>query len=226
MSGIIKSERASERVRAFLDSEMTPVQIRAEPDVDPALASAHAEIAQLRDLLQERETELEDLRQALDKARRDGEAQGRKAGFTEGSRYAEQAIAALSDGVNRACEKLADDVEGLERLALAVAEAALERVLGVGVDQRALIGEIVARQIEHLGAQAILFVEVSGQDFALRDLQQLKERHSSIEFRASDELARGGCRIKLRLGVQEVGPNQQWTALKTELSEMAAGVSS
>jgi flagellar biosynthesis/type III secretory pathway protein FliH len=222
MSGIIRSERAGERVRAVLKAAPPPLQVPIDPEIDPELAHARAELAQLSDLLRDRQAEIDNLKQAIEEAWHDGEAQGRKAGFLEGSQYAEKAIAALTKGVSQACESLASDVENLERLALLVAEEALQRVLGPEADQKTLIAQIVVRQIEQLGAQAVLIVEVSGEDFAPPHLVEMRERHPSIEFRTADEVARGGCRMKLRLGSLEVGPHQQWGAIKAELSKMAA----
>jgi type III secretion protein L len=231
MSGIIKSERADERVRAFLNrAPSAPLPIK--PQIDPELAHARTELAYLSELLRERDAQIVDLKEAIvdlkgtvEQVRREGEAEGRRAGFAEGSQHAAQAIAALTKGVDQALEALASDVENLERLALCVAEAALDRVLGPDADQKALVAQIVARQIELLGGEAVLLIEVSGGDFTAADLAQIRGRHPSIEFRAYDELARGGCRIKLRLGSLEVGPNQQWAALKNELSKIAASAS-
>jgi type III secretion protein L len=226
MSPIIKSALAGERARPVFNRETAFRPPPTEPEIDPALARACAEISHLSSLLGERETEIEALKQAVEEARRQGEAHGRAIGLAEGSQQAEQALAALTDGIGRACEAVSHDTKSLEQLALLVAQAALERVLGPDADQRTLVAEIIARQIELLGAQAILLVEISGKDFAHSDLLELKARISErVEIRATDDIARAGCRIKLRLGSLEVGPRQQWSALSAELSKIAASVS-
>jgi flagellar biosynthesis/type III secretory pathway protein FliH len=224
MSGIIKSALAAERVRAVLNGEAA-ARPPAELEIDPDLADAQAEIACLSGLLRARDVEIEELKQAVDDARRSGEALGRTAGLAEGSQYAEQAIDALTEGVSRACDELGGDIESLERLALLVAQAALEQVLGPDADQKRLVAQIIARQVELLGAEAILMVEVPSKDFAHSDLAGLRAPTGGIEIKASDDIVKGGCRIKLRLGSLEVGPQQQWSALRAELSEMAASVS-
>lgn len=216
---------ASVSVRPLAAARQTPPSRRAEPFVDPELLALRREVESLSGELEARDSLIAGHGAELDKARREGEADGRKAGLKEADDGRAQSAAALRQGLELALQRYGEEIAALERLAPLLALAGLEKILGEDAGRAELLAAAIRRQIETLGGQALVRIEVSPVDFpdseTLRVLATAAGR-PAVEVTASEALDAGGCRIKLRLGALEVGVGQQWDSLRAALEEMAA----
>ena len=194
------------------------------PVVDPELLRLRDECEQLRQRLQQRETEMVNLRQDAESAFRDGEMQGREAGVREAADQSAKTRATLETGVEQAIATFTQTLAGLERLAPMLARQGLAGILGAADHRGELVAAIVQQQLQTLEAQAVIHVEVSAADFGDEAaLSSLAESLGSqgVKIHAYTALKSGDCRIKLKLGALEVGLDQQWGRLQSLLNDMA-----
>lgn len=195
-----------------------------EPDHPAQLVSpGEARIAALTE-------EVAALKLALQAAREEAREQA-DAGREEGRKAAEAAfrrdetthLAVLEAALSAAAGQLADSFDRAERAGLALARAALGRVIGPGAPRQQLLEEIIHHQIETLRGQSILSVRMSAQDLAGEGMARAEALFAGrgIEVRADPQLAPGDCRMILRLGERDVGPDVQWSALAALFAELA-----
>lgn len=226
MNGIIKFSdplAASARPLAAMRTPPTP-EVAPEPLVDPEVAALRIELAAMGQQLKQRETEIEQLKRDVDAAFIDGEAEGREAGRLEADDGAQARLAALEAGLGRAAAEFAERMSGLEQLAVLLAHESLGKIL----DDRGAYADLLTRtiraQLDRLERQAVICVETPRADFpdpeALEALAAAVAR-PGLDIRASDELAAGDCRIRLRLGTLEIGVAQQWSRLGAALRALA-----
>lgn len=235
MTGIIKSREAakSPHVRplpkagpatgvASLASETPAVAV--EPQVDPELVAARADLAEAKAQIAVKDAEIADLVAALETAFVDGQARGREAALKEAAGEREVLAAKLQASGERAVGVLERDLASLERLAVSLTLESLRKMLGEPGAQAALAPAILRRQLAQLDAASVLRVQVSPVDFP--DAEALAELnaavgHPGLEITPDARLASGDCTIKLALGALEVGPNQQWARLLDALAPLA-----
>jgi type III secretion protein L len=223
---IIKSSdlASSVSVRPLAAARKAIAPRRAEPFVDPELLALRREVEALRRDLAQRDEAIAGHKAALDLARHEGEAEGRKAGRLEADDGLVERTAKLQQSLERALQRYGEEIASLERLAPLLACAGLEKVVGNPASQAGLLGQVIRRRIETLDSQAVVRIEVSPGDFpdpeALTMLAQATGR-PGLEVLACDDLPAGGCRIKLRLGALEVGVGQQWDRLRETLEGLS-----
>jgi flagellar biosynthesis/type III secretory pathway protein FliH len=239
--GVIKATDALAR-RARFPEIRVPLLPLATQDVAPFSAARHElelRVDELIEQLADLENQdraladaLADCEAKLARAERDHEAalaeaveRGRAAGFEAGSGAKAEALETLQAGAERALEQLRGDLRGMETLAVALARAGLAKVFGDDRDMAGRVARLVRRQMEGLERATVLRIEVSSQDFAevgsLDDLSHAAGLEG-IEVKALDGLARGDCRIRLRLGELDVGLGQQWARLSGLLDDALA----
>jgi len=191
---------------------------------DPEFLALQGECEALKSRLDAQAAELAELRDAAQSAFAAGEAKGREAGLREAADGEAERLARLEAGIADARDDLRQSLDGLERLAPALAAEALSGILGATDDRVSLVAAIVRRQLALIESRAVVHVEVSAADFvddeALAALEGvLGAQGPSVH--ASVALKSGDCRIKLKLGTLEVGVDQQWGQLRALLQEMA-----
>ena len=223
MSAVIKSNDAkalAARVRAL--DEAAPPAVRKSADVVPPETMAlKREIETHTRQAQQQADEISHLKAAVEKSRRDGEADGRRAGRAEAEAQDAARLGALQDGLERALARFEAEVDELERLSPLLALEALRKVIGDPASYAEILERSISHAIAGLRAGAAVRLEVSSQDFP--DLSVLRDVASGgVEIRALDELAAGQCRIGLRLGQIDVGLGQQWGRLATLLTDLGA----
>jgi len=224
MSQLIRSSSAASRVRALDLAAPTPYA--AEPDPRDLELVAYAEkVAALEAALAEARADQAEHAEAMIRAVADAEARGRQAGLDAADDRADERMSRLEMSVTEARGKLDADLQGLERLAALLAETALERLIDDLDERRPLIAAIIRRQMAGLDASAVLRVEVSPKDFPDPEaLERLAAEAglAGLRIDAPQDLAAGGCRLKLRLGELDVGLDQQWGVLRGLLTDLTA----
>lgn len=184
---------------------------------DARIAALTEEVAILRESLRlEKERSREKAEAALE--------EGRRRAVEAWERDEAAALELLEARVTDAASRMAEAFDRAEQAGLALAQAALERVLGPDADRGGLIEEIVRHQMRRLRAEQVLAVHVSDAEFA--DGEGLSGLRTLLSARQADlvedpSLQPGECRIRLRLGEMEVGPDVQWNALACLFAELA-----
>ena len=202
-----------------------------QPKTAPEISAFEAErqsllgeIAALVDQIQQQDQSIADLRVRHDVEVLEAELAARRAGFQEGSEATSELLATLADAIAAGTERLDAQMPALERLAVLIAQTALEKMLGDLPDKSELVTGLIARQVRELEASAVLRIDVASHDFPDPEaLERLGEASGqpAIEVQARDDLASGDCYLQLRLGGLEIGLDQQWSKLKTALTQMA-----
>lgn len=195
-----------------------------EPDRPaPMVSPSDARIAALSD-------EVAELTQALQAARDEARQrvvaareEGRKAAETAFRKDEAAVLAVLEEALTAAATQLTGAFDRAERAGLALARAALERVIGPGAPRQQLLDEIIRHQLEILRGQTILSVRMCPLDLAgeARARAEALLAGRGAEVVTDPQLASGDCRIVLRLGEREVGPDIQWNALSALFAELA-----
>ncbi len=194
------------------------------PVIDPELLRLRDEREQLRQRLQQQETEIAALRKEVDGAFQNGETQGREAGIRDAADQGAKTLATLESGVEHAIANFNEVLSGLERLAPMLARQGLAGILGAADNRSDLVAAIVLQQLKAIETQAVIHIEVSAADFADEAaLSRLGDSlgYQGVTIHAYSALKSGDCRIKLKLGALEVGLDQQWGRLKAMLNDMA-----
>lgn len=210
-------------IRSLADPSLRRCEGGAErpaPMVSPSdarIAALTEEVAILRESLRlEKERSKEKASAALE--------EGRRRAADAWQRDEAAVLAILEDHLTDAASQMAGAFDRAERAGLALALAALERVLGPGAERAGLLEEIVQHQMRHLRSQQVLAVHVSAAEFTgTHGLGALRKRLSARQTDLIEDpsLQPGECRIRLRLGELEVGPDVQWKALVDLFAELA-----
>lgn len=183
------------------------------------------ELDRLQALLAERDAALEKVPAQIKKARAEGEAAGRAAAEAAAEDSREQALALLREGIEQAQGTLADGREQMEVLALLIARTALEKLFGDDRGRKEAVGALVMRQLQSIERRMLLKIEVARLDFPdTRELAALAAEIGVDEdlVSANADFPAGACRMQLRIGMLEVGVDQQWGAVRGVLDELAA----
>jgi flagellar biosynthesis/type III secretory pathway protein FliH len=196
-----------------------PEQIETAADAgnSPELVALEREVARLRRQLQDNE---ESQREALKNAVTEAVDEARR-GF---SRDEAAALKILEEGVRDAAARMRDRLSSLDSLALVMCETVLEKLLGEGGHSQDLLTRAITAQMTGLRRQTVLAIHVSATDFPNDGaLQKLRGAigDARIEPKTDLALARGECRIDVRLGHIELSLTRHWQAIGAELRRMA-----
>lgn len=221
MSSVIKlgSERYAQVVAPYAAAPSTGAEAAVLHD------PYRDELQRLHALLAERDAALEDLRAEVGKARAEGEAAGRIAAELEVEESRERSLELLRDGIEQAGAAVADCQGQMEVLALMIARTALDKLFGDHAGRRTAVTELVVHQLRSIERQTLLQVEVSRLDFPnTGELAELAGQIgvAPVDVCANADLAAGACRMKLRVGTLEVGLDEQWSAIRGLLDDLAS----
>lgn len=224
MSVVIKSGTASDRsdVRPFaLPSSPPPLKVVQINEEEERL---RARVAFLEGELHDRDVSIAALRSDVERSRQSGLAEGRKLGLAEAEDRQSDRLAMLQEALRTAQNELFGKISSLERIAMIMAEEALDIVFEDRRLRTDLLRRILEVQIARIDKAMLLSVVVSPDDYP--DEQALAALQAELEVpgvivQASPELSSGGCLMNLRLGKMDVGINQQWGALRDVLGDLA-----
>jgi flagellar biosynthesis/type III secretory pathway protein FliH len=220
MTLILKSGSASlrDRVRP-LAANLT----HGAPAMDSERERLAGEVESLTVELASRDDAIARLKDEAERAFETGEAQGREAGRQEAEDRNADMLATIEGAAAQAVVRFADQLEAMERLALLVAQTCLDRMLLASEERSRIVGDLIRGQVAALKEGAAVRIQVSARDFGSPDaLAQAGAAVASpgCEMIASEAFDSGDCVVALRLGTLEIGLNQQWGALRSELDAM------
>lgn len=185
------------------------------------------ELERLRALLTARDATLEQAKKDVAKARAEGEAAGRKSAELAAKDSRDQALALLRRGIEQAQAALTAGREQMEVLALLIARTALDKLFGDDPRRKDAVAALVIRQLRAIDQQMLLAIEVSRVDFPSDDELAALAAEVGIEpemVSANADFPAGGCSMQLRIGMLEVGTDQQWGAIRDLLDGLAGAV--
>ncbi len=180
------------------------------------------EVERLRTELAARDTAIADHADALAAARSEGEAAGREAAELDFAADHAEALERLEQGIGDALADLAKQLPMAQSLALLALREALARLFGDPGEREALLAGLLSHQLDRIGRELAVAVEVSRLDFPdTRDLDRLAERTGlgAERLKALIDLPQGACRMRLRLGTIDLGIDRQWNAVRALLDE-------
>lgn len=225
MSSLLKSGRT-----AGHDAVLRPVRTLSSPEAlearlsdvrpvaDPQLAFLESQIAELT-------SELVRLQTERDASIAAAYEEGRSSALAALERDEAAARDLLKGRLETVCEAFEVSLGGTQRLAVALAQAAVSKILGELPQGGAAVEAILRVQIARLRPETVIAVTVSAADFTEADaLDKLRTAlavpHLVIE--RDPRMARGDCRIALRLGQIEAGLATQWNNLVSFCETLAA----
>lgn len=223
MSGIIKSGNLADLSAVRSIAVPSPVSA-ASMKLEEERERARKRIAALEEDLRKRDASIVALRADVDRAFEEGKAQGHNAGLAEAQDRQTERLSLLDDALHQANAELSKGLSSLDRLAALLARECLDKILGSSADHAELLGRIISTQIAKIDKAMLLGIEVSRQDFSDDEMLAVLRKPSglpSIALTARDDLPSGGCVMQLRLGRMNIGIDQQWSALREVLGEMA-----
>ena len=188
------------------------------PVADPQLAFLESQISELTSELVRLQTE----REASIAAAYE---EGRSSALAALEHDEAAALDLLKGRLETACEAFEVSLVGAQRLAVALAQAAVSKILGAMPESRAAVEAILRMQLARLRPETVIAVTVSAADFSDADaLDKLRTAlavpHLVIERDA--RMARGDCQIALRLGQIEAGLETQRNNLVSFCEALAA----
>jgi flagellar biosynthesis/type III secretory pathway protein FliH len=220
MTAVLKFGSASLRDRVRPLAATSP---HGAPATDPERERLACEVETLAGALADRDDAIASLRDEVVRALEAGRAEGREAGREEAEDRNAELLAMVESAAEQALARLADQLGAMERLALLVAQTCLDRMLLASEERSRVVGDLIRGQVAALNEGAAVRIQVSARDFASPDaLAQLAPAAANrgCEITASEALDSGDCTIALQLGTLDVGLNQQWGALRSELDAM------
>lgn len=207
---IVKAQAAAGILR-FRTAPMPIVEEVAPPPPDPRIAILATQVA--------------DLEADLAAARRDAIA-AVEAAREEGAREVllddRERLDAVTAGLETVLGTWRDRLADTERLAVAVARAAVERMFGAHEDLSGLVTRSAAAYVARIGAEAVVALRVSPLDFPEPGALACAARSIGLKadaLSADPALSAGSCRADLRLGGADLDLAGQWSAVERLLDE-------
>lgn len=203
-------------------------QVLARTTGNVSAVDAHSLLDELADARQRIALLEADLQEAAERLpKREGEAFER--GQSEGERKAQMAIvddsakclALIERSLVEAHAAFVASLEDRGRLALDLAAAALNKVLGSAEDYDEVLRRSIAHQVRMLSAETLVCASVSSKDFATdQAMAGLRERlpdHIRGKILTLPDLPKGACLIQLESGEVDAGLRTLLTMLARAL---------
>lgn len=221
---LIKGEHLSEHNLVQNFGPTNSAVLNEELAVSPRLSEEAREILELRD-------EISELKRIADEAQSENaaniervRADTREQCQAEFREDEDARIEILKAGVAEARVSLEEKFSGVEKLSLAISEAALEGIFGLEHMFGSHLEKIVSAQLQNMRRESVLEVLVSPLDFA--DESALNELAAGpgcgqVTIRADADIVSGSIRIKLRLGHVEISLPESWKELQAVLTKLS-----
>jgi len=157
---------------------------------------------------------------AVEAALERGREEGRRAADELGA----ERLAALREELATASRECLSQFAEKSDLAVAIARAAIQKVLGEASTRAEIAGEIARNAIAQVGAGTTIAVRVSSADFGSdEELAALERELGAMRIVRDDELRAGDCRLDLTLGTVDASLGVQLAALDRELGRVGNG---
>lgn len=189
----------------------------AHESAEPQSKIPPSELEQLKTYAADLEKQLEHARAEFEKQRKEGFAEGLLEGHKRAQDKEQEKLDLLTQGISEARDLLSDRVDQSQSLAIAIAHAALARIIGNRGSYADLVADIIIHRATELKAELILGVKVSSEDFRNQAaLEELGQKTGRTDISAHHSLQSGACLFALSLGHMDASLPTQWTKL-TEL---------
>ena len=190
-----------------------------EGDCELALTSR---VAALEDqLVQERAVREHELKAAF--------SEGSAAGRREAADRNAEKLEALRKALEQVGQDLGAKLDEKADVAVAIARAALQRILGEDSARREMVGEIVRQMAADVAAETLVRIRVSAEDFESdQEIAVLARSLPGISIERQDALPGGSCLLDLTLGCIDASLDVQSRSLDGQLQrfETAPGARS
>jgi flagellar biosynthesis/type III secretory pathway protein FliH len=224
MSAVIKSGDASARslVRPVLFAHTGPQKVRSEDEEERERLQRR--LATLEGEIRQRDGEIVKLRGDIEAAYASGKTQGHTEGLAAAERREGERLSVIESASRYASTAFESALESLERLSTLLARDALDIILGDSDHRREALLKIVRAEVAKIEKSALIEIAVSADDFPDKRALSAALKRAGIPSGVAvtaQNLPGGSCEMKLRLGHQDVGINQQWGALRERLTELS-----
>lgn len=223
MSGIIKSGAGISSVRSFPLTNAAAIRPIPSPEEEER-ERLRRKVDALEKELELRETSLTKLRKDVDEAYVHGKTEGHSAGLAGAQKRDADRLSLLEQALADANTELKQNLSSLERLAALLARDGLAIILGNPDYRRELLEQIIAAQIVKIEKSLLVEIALSAEDFPNAETLSAAANRAGIDAAAliaTADILPGDCVMKLRLGHQEIGINQQWDVLRARLEELS-----
>ncbi len=179
------------------------------------LESAHAALAE----------KYKHAKEEIEKVRAEAFEKGKAAGLKDAEVDEQGRHERIAKTLQAALTLLSQRLESIDALAAMLAQAGLAKIFDDHDDLAALVASAISKRIRQIKDETILAVVVSQEDFPDPQTarKQIPNLQDDVEIRCDAALKSGDCRIKLSLGVLEIGPELQIGRLKELLQQLAEG---
>jgi flagellar biosynthesis/type III secretory pathway protein FliH len=223
MSGLIKSGAGISSVRSFPLTNVAAVRPILSPE-DEERERLRRKVDALEKELDSRDASLTKLRKEVDEAHIRGKSEGHSAGLADAGKRDADRLSLLEQALSCVGMELKQSLSSLERLAALLARDCLAIILGNPDYRHELLEQIIVAQIAKIEKSLLVEIELSAEDFP--DAETIaaaadKAGIGAASLIAIADLPPGDCVMKLRLGYQEIGINQQWDVLRARLEELS-----
>lgn len=202
-------------VRQFAQRDVRPV----EPD--PAAIERARLIDDIARLEEASEVAKHTAEIAIEQARKDGRREGR----ADAEDRAAERLETLAKALDAITADIALRLDGLDRLAAALAKTALEKVFADPATSAELVAATIGRRVALLRSDIAVTLAVSTADFADTDSIEAmlrSRRDGCVTVTPSADLPVGGCRLVAGLDTITLDLPAQWHALAASLDAMVA----
>lgn len=176
-----------------------------------------SEIEQWKSHAADLEKQLDHARAEFEKQRQEGFAEGLSEGQKRAQGKEQEKLDLLTKGISEARHLLSERVDQSQSLAIAIAHAALLRIVGDRGRYAQLVADVITHRAQELKSELILGVKVSSEDFGTQAaLEELAHKTGRTDISADHKLQSGACLFALSLGRMDASLPTQWTKL-TEL---------
>lgn len=217
MSAVLKSGSSAARV---VSDEAV---LRPSPAKD-VIDGLMAKIEALESVVVSRNEEIDALHAEVEAAFHRGKAEGRQVGRREADDGEAARLQALQEAMRVAQDNHATALQSTERLALLLAQDALDLLFSEPACMADWIVRILRSQLDKIDRQSITHIVVSAADFSesLLDSMVHASGLGQIDVVRDAALPSGSCIIRQRLGEMQVGLTTQWPAIANLLGAMAS----
>lgn len=220
MTGVIKAAdySAMGNVRAL------PTSIPFPKKEDEEQERLRKRISGLEEELRQRDQAIAQLREDRAEAFSQGKSEGLALGAEAAARQDAERLALLRETLMQASADVRERLSTLERLAPLLTQECLDILLADRDFHSELISRTLAKYLKTIERDLVLDISVARKDFPDQEtLAVLADACGAdcARITAHDDLEAGACRVRLRLGEDDIGLHQQWSRLRNVLANLA-----
>jgi flagellar biosynthesis/type III secretory pathway protein FliH len=206
--------------RAAAEEPHSPLHLG--PGSEQKTAQPEDQLAQLHAAVQRLTEKLASAEARVDTARKEGVMEGCKRGMADAVSREEERLALLEKGLRDSLEQFAIKLFSERDIAIELATATLDAVLGDAGERSSLVAATASRWANELKGSGLLQVRVSAEDFSDdNSIERLCGLLGRVKVKADPSLTSGSCVLDLELGFVDASLDGQADAARAYLREHA-----